>query len=329
MKQSKVDKLQSILKKCSRDDLQEIKKMVEEKEFSLEMNTYSAGKIYKIIHLITGEIIYIGSTIAELISRWYGHIALIRKDPNFKLSKQMSMNGGVKMYTIVLIENYPCRNKTELLKREEHFIRLFKPICNIMYNQHQKFIDVKTSETSLDVEKNHLKEKQQEKEKSPPTVPKIELLKVTQTVKNSSKRLKNSDFYRECRRFIIQQESGEDATTRPTIKLENNEIKILMKLAPLFNILDMSLTNIKTKVPRSVVQMNMHALYDLLDAVDNGLPAVVSFRNVVMSINRTFTKELCMSFKNIEPREDKKKGKDRAATYQFQDLLDDIISEDQ
>ena len=72
---------------------------------------YKNGKIYKIVCNITGEV-YIGSCITTLAKRLSSHKH--KKDCS---SKQITDRGD---YVIVLIEAYPCENKSELFKRERY-----------------------------------------------------------------------------------------------------------------------------------------------------------------------------------------------------------------
>jgi|DEB0MinimDraft_10_1074344.scaffolds.fasta_scaffold00539_16 hypothetical protein len=80
-------------------------------------NKYTYGKIYKIISPHTDKC-YVGSTIQPLSSRMTGH----RRD--FKNGKYMTSSEIMKLgdYKIILIENYPCENIEQLLKREQHYI---------------------------------------------------------------------------------------------------------------------------------------------------------------------------------------------------------------
>ena len=70
---------------------------------------YQKGKIYKIECHTTG-LIYIGSTTATLKRRLSNH-----KCSRTPISNQVLENNN---YEIILIENYPCQNKTELLTKE-------------------------------------------------------------------------------------------------------------------------------------------------------------------------------------------------------------------
>ena len=80
------------------------------------MSKYSNGKIYKLMNKNTEEMIYIGSTILPLEVRLYVHKTAINHQ-NSKLYKYMREIGGENI-KIELIENYSCKNKEELEKRE-------------------------------------------------------------------------------------------------------------------------------------------------------------------------------------------------------------------
>ena len=77
------------------------------------MVNYQNGKIYRIVCNITGKQ-YIGSTISHLNTRLSQH-----KKSFSCTSIQVLENGD---YNIVLIEDYPCERKEQLLQRERFFI---------------------------------------------------------------------------------------------------------------------------------------------------------------------------------------------------------------
>lgn len=81
------------------------------------MLDYSKAMIYKLVCNNTG-LLYVGSTCQPLHKRLAGH----KKD--FKLnyritSTQIIANGN---YSIILIEEYPCQNKQQLLRKEREHI---------------------------------------------------------------------------------------------------------------------------------------------------------------------------------------------------------------
>ena len=80
------------------------------------MNKYQNGKIYKIVDN-TNDDIYIGSTIRGLRKRLYDHKA--SRNTDNRITKSMIDNGN---YSIHLIEDCPCEDKYDLLKREQYWI---------------------------------------------------------------------------------------------------------------------------------------------------------------------------------------------------------------
>lgn len=75
------------------------------------MPDYSTGKIYKIINP-QNEIIYIGSTIQALSMRFCKH--------------DYKGNGN----RIILLENYSCNSKEELVKKEQEVIEQHENLLN-------------------------------------------------------------------------------------------------------------------------------------------------------------------------------------------------------
>lgn len=81
------------------------------------MSKYQNSKIYKLVSPHTDEI-YIGSTVQRLCHRLSGHKRDCREG-KICTNKKLFELGGVK---IILIEEFPCDNKEQLLKRERHHI---------------------------------------------------------------------------------------------------------------------------------------------------------------------------------------------------------------
>jgi hypothetical protein len=84
---------------------------------------YSKGKIYKIVDY-TNNNNYIGSTCEPILARRLaGHVNCYRSylngKQNFVTSFKILENGN---YNILLIEEYPCETKDQLLAREGHYI---------------------------------------------------------------------------------------------------------------------------------------------------------------------------------------------------------------
>jgi hypothetical protein len=77
------------------------------------MVNYHNGKIYRIVCNKTGKQ-YIGSTVSSLNTRLSQH-----KRNRQGTSLKVLENGD---YNIVLIEDFPCERKEQLLQRERHYI---------------------------------------------------------------------------------------------------------------------------------------------------------------------------------------------------------------
>jgi hypothetical protein len=85
------------------------------------MSNYQNGKIYKIVCNITKEI-YVGSTTLSLEERLRQHTSDYNRYLNNKrdfVSSFVIIERG--NYKIVLLENYPCETREELLIRERYY----------------------------------------------------------------------------------------------------------------------------------------------------------------------------------------------------------------
>jgi hypothetical protein len=92
---------------------------------------YQATKIYKIVCLNDDiKDIYVGSTSLELKVRYCHHVCCLTTNPDKKLSKFITENGGIENWKIELIEDYPCNTQEERLWRERHWYDLLKPSLN-------------------------------------------------------------------------------------------------------------------------------------------------------------------------------------------------------
>lgn len=116
----------------SAEQFREISKLMETREIDLGFNIYANGKIYGIFHKTTNVLAYVGMTICPLPIRWSEHKYTFRSKPNIRWSRYVSDHGGADNFEIRLLEAYPCRNLTELLDQENHYINLLNPVCNII-----------------------------------------------------------------------------------------------------------------------------------------------------------------------------------------------------
>jgi hypothetical protein len=89
---------------------------------------YNNGKIYKLVNDVDDEI-YIGSTCLPLSKRFYGH-KIAAKKRNVRVYQHLN-NIGWDNVKIILIEEYPCNNKMELLRKEREHIENLNPQLNM------------------------------------------------------------------------------------------------------------------------------------------------------------------------------------------------------
>lgn len=89
------------------------------------------GKIYAIVDIRTGKIVYIGSTAQRYLPhRMKGHASKSRSDnPEMAIAAHMKAE-GLQHFEIRLLENFPCKTKKELTAREMKLVAQHKPMCN-------------------------------------------------------------------------------------------------------------------------------------------------------------------------------------------------------
>ena len=80
------------------------------------MNKYQNGKIYRIDNDID-YMVYIGSTPMKLNDRWSYHKDKVRENSNANVHKHIR-NIGIQHFKIILLHDYPCDNKEQLLWKE-------------------------------------------------------------------------------------------------------------------------------------------------------------------------------------------------------------------
>jgi hypothetical protein len=88
-------------------------------------NKYSRGKIYKITSSQTDKI-YIGSTINPLHRRLIYHHCNIKRGSGVNSKAILKYDDAV----IILIEDYPCKSKNELHRRERYHIENSENVIN-------------------------------------------------------------------------------------------------------------------------------------------------------------------------------------------------------
>tara|TARA_R110000772_G_scaffold268400_1_gene395280 strand:+ start:120 stop:725 length:606 start_codon:yes stop_codon:yes gene_type:complete len=85
---------------------------------------YKNGKIYKIVCNVTGKQ-YIGSTTQTLVQRLTKHRGYYRERLKDMLNRRLASSWKIIEngdYRIILIQDYPCERKEQLLMRERFFI---------------------------------------------------------------------------------------------------------------------------------------------------------------------------------------------------------------
>jgi len=85
---------------------------------------YSKSVIYKIEHIDKPELVYVGST-TDFIKRKYNHKSTCNNENerqhNLKLYQMIRDNGNWDSFKIMIIKEFPCNSKTELLIEEEKY----------------------------------------------------------------------------------------------------------------------------------------------------------------------------------------------------------------
>jgi hypothetical protein len=134
---------------------------------------YQKSVIYKIQHLDKSELLYIGST-TDFIKRKHRHKYycmninnIDHKYFNIKLYKTMRENGGWEQFNIIIIKEFPCNNKIELLIEEDKIMREMKASLNSQYahmtDEQYKILKQKKNKTYREKHKEELKEKKNKK----------------------------------------------------------------------------------------------------------------------------------------------------------------------
>lgn len=96
---------------------------------------YANSKIYK-VQFDDGHF-YIGSTATELRKRLYGH----RDDRSKSACSQYMKQVGKDACSIVLIEDFPCENKQQLVRKEDEHIQLHRENA-LCLNSRRAFVSV-------------------------------------------------------------------------------------------------------------------------------------------------------------------------------------------
>tara|TARA_R110000868_G_scaffold24856_1_gene97469 strand:+ start:296 stop:910 length:615 start_codon:yes stop_codon:yes gene_type:complete len=101
------------------------------------MPDYQKAKIYKIVDP-NEEMIYVGSTCQSLSQRMAGHRSDYKKLNNYCSSHDIFDKYGVENCKILLIENYSCNSKEELIKKEGEYIRQLNCVNKVIPGRTEK-----------------------------------------------------------------------------------------------------------------------------------------------------------------------------------------------
>ena len=85
-------------------------------------NKYENAKVYCILNLIDDDV-YVGSTCQTLSQRMTKHRHNTKSRPDAMKITQKMRDQGIENFYIKLLEEYPCENKEQLMKKEGEWIR--------------------------------------------------------------------------------------------------------------------------------------------------------------------------------------------------------------
>ena len=96
---------------------------------------YSKTIIYKIQHKEVDELLYVGST-TDFTRRKAQHKRICNnansEKYNLKIYSMMRDNGGFDSFNMLVIKEFPCQNKQEVLMEEDKIMREMKSTLNMM-----------------------------------------------------------------------------------------------------------------------------------------------------------------------------------------------------
>jgi len=94
---------------------------------------YSKSIIYKIEHLENPELLYVGSS-TNFVKRKQDHKFCCNSENNskynMKVYKMIRENGGWDQFKIIVIKEYPCDSKINLLMEEDRMMKELKATLN-------------------------------------------------------------------------------------------------------------------------------------------------------------------------------------------------------
>jgi hypothetical protein len=95
---------------------------------------YSKALIYGIYDKRTDVCINVGQTAIKMSSRWSVYKTSAKSAKARNSAAWIRNHGGSDNFEMKLIENWPCTKKAELTARENYYIQLMQPACNVQGN---------------------------------------------------------------------------------------------------------------------------------------------------------------------------------------------------
>jgi tRNA A22 N-methylase len=187
------------------------------------MPDYSKSLIYKIQHLNDDNLLYIGST-TNFTKRKYKHKSAC-KTKKSKLYVMIRGNGGWDCFNMIVIKEFPCENKQELLIEEDNMMREMKSTLNV---QRAHLTDEEIKEQKKQYRETHREElliSKKQYRKTHPEILKKEKKKYYE--KHKEEILKKRKEYKAKHKEQIKQQNKE---YRKRIKQEEEATKILEEL---------------------------------------------------------------------------------------------------
>ncbi len=165
------------------------------------MDRYKNGKIYKIVCNVTGKV-YIGSTcLPTLAKRLAQHRTPYKRFLDKKKEKYMTSFKVLENnnYSIILIEEYPCETKDQLLARERYYIENNECVNKNIPNRTMKEYHEANKEQILEQQKEYYETNKE----------KILEYKKEYYEANKEQKLKNQKEYYETNKECILKRQGE------------------------------------------------------------------------------------------------------------------------
>ena len=114
---------------------------------------YSKSVIYKIQHLEKDELVYVGST-TNFVKRKNQHKSQCKTQTQ-KVYEMIRENGGWECFNMIIIKEYPCQTKIDLVQEEDRVMREL----NTSLNMYRSYL---SPEKKIEYTKEYYKTKKEE-----------------------------------------------------------------------------------------------------------------------------------------------------------------------